>query len=161
MRKTDFMKEMILVNKLKKEDPLELPMDEIFFENLHDKIMSSVEKAEIKPLSKWTKTWVFLEQKTVNQRAKLKKVAKLSITITSLTVGIGLIKFSVDIYKQTVISKVNLNKSLILLEARKNPIVWSELALSYQNENDFYADILSQRSIETIVEIDKVFVQSL
>lgn len=83
MKKTDFMKEMLLIKKLKAEDSVELPMDELFYENLHNKIMLSVQKADIKPVSKWTKTWVFLEQKTTDQRvrinAKIKKIARLGM----------------------------------------------------------------------------------
>lgn len=161
MKKTDSMKEMILVKKLKAEDPIELPMDENFFDNLHSKIMLSVEKTEVKPASKWAKTWVFLEQKTVNQRAKMKKVVKLSITATSLTVGVGLINYGLGIYEQNKYAQKGLNKSSIISEARKNPIEWSDLVINYQNENDFYADVLSQRGLETIVEIDKVMAQSL
>lgn len=161
MRKTDSMKEMILVKKIKAEDPIELPMDENFFDNLHDKIMLSVEKTEVKPVSKWTKTWVFLEQKTVNQRAKVKKVVKLSITVTTLAVGAGLVNYGLDIYQQTKYAQKSLNKSSIISEVKRNPMEWSELAINYQNENDFYAEVLSQRGLETIVEIDKVMAQSL
>ena len=92
MKKTDSMKEMILVRKLKAEDRIELPMDETFFDNLHNKIMLSVEKADIKPLSKWTKTWVFLERKAVVPRAKIKKVIKLGLAATTLTMAIELSK---------------------------------------------------------------------
>src|SRR3989344_6181380 len=114
MRKTDSMKEMILVKKLKAEDPIELPMDEKFFDNLHSRIMLSVEKTEVKPASKWTKTWVFLEQKTVNQRAKMKKAVKLGITATSLTVGVGLINYGLEIYQTTKYAQKGMNKSSII-----------------------------------------------
>ncbi len=159
MKKMDLMREMVLVKKLKAEDAIELPMDELFFDDLHNKIMLSVEKTEVKPLSKWTKTWVFLEQKSLNQLPKLKKVVKLSITATSITIGIGLLKFSLS--SQMSYAQNNTNKNLILTEAQRNPMEWSELVVNYQNENDFYADILSQRGPETIVEIDKVMAQSL
>lgn len=161
MRKTDSMKEMILVKKLKAEDPVELPMDEKFFDNLHSKIMLSVEKTEVKPASKWVKTWVFLEQKTVNQRAKMKKAVKLGITATSLTVGVGLINYGLEIYQTTKYAQKSMNKNSIISEAKKNPMEWSDLVINYQNENDFYAEVLSQRDLETIVEIDRVIAQSL
>lgn len=161
MRKPDSMKEAILINKLKAEDPIELPMDEIFFDNLHDKIMLSVEKTEIKPAGKWSKTWVFLEQKTVNQRARLKKGVKLSITIASLTAGISFVNHQLNQQNQDNYANLDSNKTSIISEAQRNPAEWSQLAVNYQNENDFYAEVLSQKSHETIVEIDNVIAQSL
>lgn len=161
MRKTDSMKDMILIKKLKAEDNLELPMDEMFFEDLHNKIMMSVEKTEIKPASKWTKTWVFLEQKTMNHRAKMKKVVKLGITATTLTLGVSLLNYSLNLSKQMDYAGNEINKTSILSEAKKNPSEWSELVVNYQSENDFYADVLSQRDLETMVEIDQVISQSL
>lgn len=161
MKKTDSMKELLLVNKLKAEDPFEYPMDDQFFDNLHNKIMLSVEKTEMKPVNKWEKTWVFLEQKTVNHRARLKKAVKLSITATTLTIGVGILSYGVDYSIEKTSAKKNQNKLLIISEAKKNPLEWSEMVINYQNENDFYADVLSQRGLETIVEIDKVIAQSL
>lgn len=161
MKKIDSMKEVILVNKLKAEDPLELPMEEQFFDNLHNKIMLSVAKTEMKPVNKWEKTWVFLEQKTINHRVRLKKGVKLSITATTLTLGLGLLNYALSRYQKGLELQNDLNKSSIISEAKKNPVEWSELVISYQNENDFYADILSQSGLETIVEIDKVMAQSL
>ena len=62
MKNTNSMKEVLLIRKLKTEDPVELPMDDIFFDQLHDKIMMAVEKTEVKQVSKWQRTWVFLER---------------------------------------------------------------------------------------------------
>ncbi len=163
MKNTDAMKEMLLIQKLKAEDPIELPMDEAFFDNLHNKIMLSVEQTEIKPVSKWTKTWVFLEQKTMAHkiRVKMKNAMKLGIAATALTIGIGVLNFSLNLSKPVTFAQSDFNKSSILAEAQKNPVEWSELVINYQDENDFYADILSQRDIGTIVEIDQVMDQSL
>ena len=161
MKKTDSMKDMILIKKLKAEDHLELPMDEMFFENLHNKIMMSVEKTEIKPASKWTKTWVFLEQKTMHHRTKMKKAVKLGITATTLTLGVSLLYYSLNLSKQMANASHEVNKTSILSEAQKNPSEWSELVVNYQSENDFYADVLSQRDLETMVEIDQVISQFL
>lgn len=161
MKKTDSMKEMILLKKIKAEDPIELPMDDSFFDNLHNKIMLSVEKTEIKPVSKWTKTWVFLEQKTIVPREKLKKSIKVGITLTTLAFGVSLINAAFDYSQQLQLVKADANKSTILHEAQKSPTEWSDLVVNYQDESDFYADILSQRGHETIVEIDKVMSQSL
>jgi len=161
MKKIESMKDMILIKKLKAEDKFELPMDEMFFEDLHNKIMMSIEKTEIKPANKWTKTWVFLEKKTMNHRAKMKKVVKLGITATTLTLGLSLLNYSLNLSKQVAYESNEINKSSILSEAQKNPAAWSELVVNYQNENDFYADVLSQRDLETMVEINQVIAQSL
>ncbi len=55
-------KEFLIKKKLKKEDPLELPMDDSFFEQMHNKIMQALEKTEIKSKAKWSKSRIFLEQ---------------------------------------------------------------------------------------------------
>lgn len=155
MKKTDSMKEMILIRKLKSEDPVELPMEEIFFDNLHDKIMLSVEKTEVKKLSKLAKTWVFLERKTHGQRGKLKKAAKVGVSMMMIAMAVGLVKVSLERWSGLQAVAADFNKASILTEAEKNPMEWSELALSYQNENDFYSEVLSQRDASTMVEINQ------
>lgn len=156
------MTEMLIEKKLKYEDHLELPMDEKFFENLHDKIMSSIEKTEVKPLSRWTKTWVFLETKAKPHRAIAKKVIKTGFVGLTLTLALGLAGQSIKIYHDVYMAQTASNEVRILQEAQKDPTEWSDLAISYQNENDFYADVLSQKNdLGTIVEIDRVLTQSL
>lgn len=161
MKKTDSMKEMLLVKKMRAEDPVELPMDDAFFDKLHDKIMSGVAKTEIKPASKWSKTWVFLERGAKLQSSRLKKVVKLSVVTFSLLLGVSVLNAGVQNYQNGTYAGMDLNKSVILDEAQRNPLEWQQMVVNYQNENDFYADILSQRSSETIVEIDQVMTQSL
>ena len=69
-------KEFLIKQKLKKEDPVELPMDDSFFEKMHNNIMQAVEKIEIKSQTKWSKSRIFLERKVLNHRASNKKVMK-------------------------------------------------------------------------------------
>ena len=161
MRKTDSMKETLLLNKMKADDPVELPMDDLFFDQLHDKIMAAVEKTDIKPVSKWEKTWVFLDRKTQPHRAKARKAVKLSIAAATFSLGVHLVNMSFTFYQQAQIAGNETNQLSILSEAQKNPTEWTELVMSYQNENDFYAEILSQRDSSTLVEIDQVIAQSL
>ncbi|MBC7419832.1 MAG: hypothetical protein H7328_03805 [Bdellovibrio sp.] len=162
MKSTSRMKENILAKKLKKEDPIELPMDEKFFENLHDQIMKAVEKTEVKPLSRWAKTWVFLETNTVRSRAMSKKIVKTSFVGLVLATGFAFFALSAKMYSDVYVAQNQGNQTKIVNEATKSPMEWSELVVSYQNENDFYADILSQKNdLGTIVEIDRVLTGSL
>ena len=69
-------KEFLIKQKLKKEDPVELPMDDSFFEKMHNNIMQAVEKKEIKSQTKWSKSKIFLERKELNQQTGNKKTMK-------------------------------------------------------------------------------------
>ena len=159
MKKTNSMKEVLLIRKMKADDPVELPMDDMFFDNLHDKIMCAVEKTEVKRVSKWEKTWVFLDQKTA-WRAKARKAVKVSIAAVTMTIGISMLSLSLNFYQQAQYVRENINKKSIIEAAEKNPAAWSEL-MTYQNENDFYSEILSQRDVATFTDVDQVLSQSL
>jgi len=159
MKKTNSMKEVLLIRKMKTEDPVELPMDDKFFDNLHDKIMCAVEKTEVKPVTKWDKTWIFLDQKTA-WRSKARKAVKLSIAAVTMTVGVSLLSLSLNLYQQAQYVREDLNKKSIIEAAEKNPAAWSEL-MSYQSENDFYSEVLSQKDVATFPDVDQVLSQSL
>jgi len=155
------MKEMILVKKLRAEDQVELPMDEAFYDALHAKIMISVDKTEVKKLSKLAKTWVFLERKTQSPRNTLKKLGKVGVRMMVIVFALGAVQLGLNLQTGMMAPAADAKLSSILVEAQKNPMEWSELAASYQNENDFYAEILSQRDLSTMVEIDKALTSSL
>jgi hypothetical protein len=144
---------------MKAEDPVELPMDDKFFDNLHDKIMCAVEKTEVKPITKWDKTWIFLDRKTA-WRGKARKAVKLSIAAVTMTVGVSLLSLSLNLYQQAQYVREDLNKKSIIEAAQKNPAAWSEL-MTYQNENDFYSEVLSQKDVATFNDVDRVLSQSL
>lgn len=151
----------LLVQKLKKEDQLDIPQEDEFFNLLHDKIMQSVEKTEIKPLSRWAKTWVFLETKYKVQHWPY-RLAKVGLVSVSLGVAALLVAVAVKIYQRVFDVQTLSNQALIMAEAQKNPTKWSELVTNYQNESDFYAEVLSQRQdVGTIVEINKLVSESL
>ena len=57
-------KEFLMQQLLRKKDSVELPMDDLFFEKMHDNIMQAVEKMEIKTEPKWSQAKVFLEPKS-------------------------------------------------------------------------------------------------
>lgn len=161
MKKRTSMKEEKLVQKLRDEDPLWLPMDEDFYNNLHNKIMSAVEETEIKPVSKWEKTWIFLERKTKAQREFLKKAAKMGLASMFVFMGFVSVNAPFYFYAKTVAYGLDKNKNSIIAEAKKSPLDWNDLALSYQTENDFYAEVLSEKSSETLVELDQALASAL
>lgn len=151
-----------LKKKLRQEDPVELPMDEKFYDNLHDKIMSSIQKTEVKPLGRIAKTWIFLETKAKPHRALARKVIKAGFIGATLTVALGLAGMSAKMYRDVYVAQNASNQIRIVQEARQNPTEWTELVVSYQDADDFYADVLSQKNdVATLVEIDRVLTQSL
>ena len=161
MKKSDSMKEMLLVKKMKAEDSIELPMDDVFFDQLHDKIMAAVDKTEVKSVTKWQKTWVFLDNKTKNHRYKARKAVKLSIAAVTMGLMVSVLSTSLNMYQQAQIVQNDINQKAILQEAQKNPVAWTELALNYQNETDFYAEILSQQDSQLISEFGQDLAHSL
>ena len=155
------MSESLFEAKLKKEDSLDFALDDQFFEKMHDQIMATVEKTEMKSPSRWTKSWVFLEAKAKRQKWP-RKAAKIGVVGLTLSMAVLLLSVSVKMYQDIFKVQMLGNKILILQEAKQDPAEWSNLVVNYQNESDFYADILSQKNdIGTIVEIDRVMSESL
>lgn len=138
-----------LREQLKREDPIELPMDEMFFDKLHDKIMADVAKTEIKPASKWAKPWVFLERQARYYRPsnnmRTLHVVKMGLVGISLTLGLGLATMSLKLFDMSSQNQMASNKQMIIEQAYENPQDWVEMAASVQNDSDFYADVLNER----------------
>lgn len=139
-----------LREQLKREDPIELPMDEMFFDKLHDKIMADVAKTEIKPAaSKWAKPWVFLERQARYYRPSNNvhtlRVVKMGLVGISLTLGLGLATMSLKLFDMSAQNQMASNKQMIIEQAYENPQDWVEMAASVQNDSDFYADVLNER----------------
>ena len=82
-------KETLIALKLKKEDPIELPMDEMFFEKMHKQIMQAIEKTEIKPQTKWSKTKVFLEAKGRRHLPDSRKVLKTTFAVMAMALTLA------------------------------------------------------------------------
>lgn len=140
-----------LREQLKREDPIELPMDDMFFDKLHDKIMADVAKTEIKPAtSKWAKPWVFLEQQARYYRpsnnVRTLHVVKMGLVGISLTLGLGLATMSLKLFDMSSQNQMAANnRQLIIEQALENPQDWVEMAASVQNDSDFYAEVLNER----------------
>lgn len=62
------LEQLKIIQTLKEHDPVELPMDDMFFNQLHSRIMKEVDKTDVKQLNRWGKTWVFLESTAKAQR---------------------------------------------------------------------------------------------
>lgn len=162
MKKGMPKKDFIIKQTLKKEDYLELPMDNFFYEKMHDQIMHAVEKSEMKTEPKWFKTRVFLEQKSQRYRSASRKIAKLAIVSLVTSIAIGFLGVSQRLYVAIENNKNLTNQSKIIQEAKRNPQEWADLVVNYQSENDFYAEVLSRRNdLATMVEIDQVLIHSL
>ena len=162
MKKREPKKDVLIKQTLKKEDYLELPMDDFFYEKMHDKIMQAVEKTEFKAEPKWHKARVFLERKAENYRSTGKKVLKVAVVSLVTSIAIGFLGVSQKLYTSLQDARNLNNQGRIIQEAKNNPQEWAEMAGNYQNENDFYAEVLSQKNdLATMVEIDNVLTQSL
>ena len=72
MKKITAMKDALLLKRMKAEDAVRLPMDENFYDNLHNNIMAAVEKTEIRAAESANNSWLFLDKKAQESRAKLK-----------------------------------------------------------------------------------------
>jgi hypothetical protein len=142
-----------LKQQLKKEDPIELPMDELFFDKLHDKIMAEIEHTEIRPAaSRWRKSWEFLESKATYYRpsnnVRTLHIVKMGLVGVSLTLGLGLASMSMKLFNMSSEQMAVANdqhRKVIIEQALEQPQDWVEMAASVQNDSDFYADVLNER----------------
>lgn len=139
-----------LKEQLKREDPIELPMDDMFFDKLHDKIMADVAKTEIKPATnRWTKPWEFLERKAHYYRpsnnVRSLHIVKMGLVGVSLTLGLGLATMSLKLFDMSSQNQIASNRQIIIEQALENPQDWVEMAASVQNDSDFYAEVMNER----------------
>lgn len=139
-----------LREQLRREDPIELPMDEMFFDKLHDKIMADVAKTEIKPAtSRLSKSWEFLERQAHYYRpsnnVRTLQVVKMGLVGVSLTLGLGLATMSLKLFDMSSQNQIASNRQIIIEQALENPQDWVEMAASVQNDSDFYADVMNER----------------
>lgn len=144
MKSTRRMMETMIAKKLKKEDPIELPMDEKFFENMHDRIMVAVEKKAARPVRWRSKTWVFLESNAERARSIGKKIIKTSFVGLALAASLTVFETGRGV------------------EMTKIPAVRSELVIRHKNTNDFYAKSSNlKKNLRKTLETDHVQTGSL
>lgn len=146
-----------IVNKLKKEDPVELPMDEDFFNKMHDQIMAQVESSQIKPTDRWAKAREFLESRLRYYRPsnhrQTARIIKASFVGLCLTLGLGLTATSLKLFNMSTKNNQTAHRQMIIDQALENPQDWIELAASAQTDADFYSDVINQK-IEAQQDID-------
>lgn len=152
------LEEALLEKQLKQSENIELPMDEAFFDRLHDQIMAEVEKTEIKPTTRWSKTREFLERAVTHYRPshypRAAKSVKLALTGVVLTLGLGLELASFSIMsstqklqqqKQAELVQLEKQAQLVAEQALEKPEEWVEMAVQGSNAQDFYADVLAEK----------------
>lgn len=135
--------------KLKKEDPIELPMDEDFFDKMHDQIMAQVENSQIKPIDRWAKAREFLESRLRYYRPsnnrQTSRIIKASFVGLCLTLGLGLTAASLKLFNMSSKNNQMAHRQIIIDQALENPQDWIELAASVQTDADFYSDVMNQK----------------
>ena len=105
MKKVMPKKDIFIKQTLKKEDYLELPMDDSFYEKMHDQIMLAVEATEIKTQPKWSKARVFLENKSESYRSGSKKLSKLLVVSMLSSMAVGFIGLSRHIIVEKALTR--------------------------------------------------------
>lgn len=138
-------KEVLIEQKLKKEDLFELPMDDLFFDQMHDKIMKAVELTEIKSQTKWTKTWIFLETQSRPFRPAPERIIKSALVMGFATLSLGLGSLSLGLFQQTHDQQVSQNQQKILKTVATAPSDWIELVAVSQKDGDIYAELLNEK----------------
>ena len=104
MKQISQKKDYLLKLKMKKEDPIELPMDDQFFEQMHNRIMQAVDSTEMKPRTKWNKATIFLDRKKLDVKPWAKRFLKSNITIWVTSLSLGLIGMTSQ--SQALIEKI-------------------------------------------------------
>lgn len=139
-----------LREQLRREDPVELLMDDMFFDKLHDKIMADIAKTEIKPASsRLSKSWEFLERQVHYYRpsnnVRTLNLVKLGLVGVSLTLGLGLATVSLKLFDMSTQNQSVSSRQVIIEQALENPQDWVEMAAAVQNDSDFYAEVMNER----------------
>ncbi len=67
------LEQLKIIQTLKERDPIELPMDEAFYNQLHSRVMKEVERTDVKQTTRWGKAWIFLESAARAQRANSRR----------------------------------------------------------------------------------------
>lgn len=144
MNTTERMEKIRRGLKQKDDVELELPVDEAFFEQLHDKIMAEVEKIEIKPAPPLLRSRNFLR---VSWRGWVYPAGG----ITSLLILVALMVPQVSKLTQSMqrAGLLSDGRERIVAAAVLIPQDLSQTFISTQNESDFFMDV-ARESFENL-----------
>ncbi|MGZ3772377.1 MAG: hypothetical protein ACXVCY_01505 [Pseudobdellovibrionaceae bacterium] len=131
---------------LKAADDLELPMNDDFFDRLHDKIMAEVEKTEIAPAPVLMTPRNLLRS---HWRGWLYPISG----VTSVIVFASLLLTQVSKVNQTMqrVGLLSDGHERIIAEALLAPEDLSQTLISSENESDFFMDV-ARESFENLSE---------
>lgn len=135
-----------LLGKLEKEESIDLPMDEAFYERLHDKIMTAVEQTEVKPKTRWEKPRKLLQ---AHWRGWLYTSGSL---MTLVLVAILVAQQQGNVVSKSHIAQVAKNEEQILSKALESPDAFSQTLISHQSSSDFLVDV-ADRSFDDLSEV--------
>jgi hypothetical protein len=133
------------VHRALKNNPAapELPMDDAFYEKLHDRIMAAVEKTEIEAVSPWAKPRRMIRG---HWKAWLVSGSSLMMAFIATVLSPNLAKKALD-ESHTV--QVVRNEDEFISETLSSPEAFSETLVSYQAEDDFFVDV-AERSFHDL-----------
>lgn len=115
-------------------EELPLPNDESYYDDLHDKIMASIEKTEIKPVPHFQKKKDLLKR---HWRFFTVMTMMLSITVLSFSLARG---FSAELFQNSHAIKSAQNEDQILDIVSSSPDMLAKTILSYKTEQDVLAE---------------------
>lgn len=128
---------------LRKNDEIELPMDEAFYDRLHDKIMLAVEDIEIAPASVWQKP---RRQLLTHWKSWMVSGGSvIMILIASMQTPMVAKSFLNDSHVVQVVK----NEDAFNSETTGAPEAFSDSLIVYQNQGDFFVDV-AERSFHDL-----------
>ena len=134
-----------LRKNLKQAGDFELPMDEDFYEKLHNKIMAAVEETEITPLSKLTSTQQLMKRYWRKALPYAKGVTQVIMALALLLgSSIKARELVQNFWSSSHTVQMVQNEKQIINEALESPEQFSTSLISYQNQNDFFLDVAAQ-----------------
>lgn len=121
----------------------ELPMDDAFYERLHDRIMAAVEKTQIEPVSPWEKPRRMIRG---HWKAWLVSGSSLMMVLMATVLSPSVAHQVLD-ESHTV--QVVRNENQIVSETLSSPETFSETLVSNQTGDDFFVDV-AERSFHDL-----------
>jgi hypothetical protein len=137
------------VKRSLKADPAvpEIPMDDAFYERLHDRIMAAVEHTEIEPRSLAHILWD-KPRRMIRGHWKawvVSGTSMLMVLVASVHTPAVLSKFLDESHTVQVVR----NEDQFIDETINSPEAFSDTLVSYQSEDDFFVDV-AERSFHDL-----------